>query len=219
MIPTGPDGQPLPFAFRWAVANGLTTFTPWSILESREVAEALTREFRLETGRDVWVFARRCDMDDVAAFEVIGGEVQDRVLFAHLSWKQAPDPYVAVEPYAGFWAWLTERAIPDMVEWTVDDRDIEDVLELRARRAERRDLGAVSGPHPMTDPDDLRRRARFLMIAAVVVDLAGVLALLLPVLQGGGVMTALPLAVVLFVAASGLLVASMSLRRKADAAE
>lgn len=71
----------------------------------------------------------------------------------------------------------------------------------------------------MTDPSELRRRARFLMIAAVLVDFVGVAVLLVPVLQGEDVMTTLPIAIVLFVVASGLLVVSMSTRRKADAAE
>lgn len=71
----------------------------------------------------------------------------------------------------------------------------------------------------MTDPAELRRRARFLFIAAILVDLAAVAVILLPVLQGQDVMTTLPIAIVLFMGSSGLILASVFSRRKADAAE
>ncbi|MEM6328151.1 MAG: hypothetical protein AAF791_13640 [Bacteroidota bacterium] len=71
----------------------------------------------------------------------------------------------------------------------------------------------------MTTADDLRRRSRFLMIAAILVDLAGVAAILLPVVQGEDVMTTLPLAIILFVVASGLFLASIRSRKQAETAE
>ena len=71
----------------------------------------------------------------------------------------------------------------------------------------------------MSDPADLRRTARFLMIAAMVVDLAAVASLVLPLVQGESVTTTLPIALALFAAAAGLFVASMGMRKKAEAAE
>lgn len=106
MILTGPDDQPLPFGYRWAVVNGLTSFTPWHILDSREQIEALSREFILETGLQCWAFASRQDMDDVAAFVVDRGVLQDAVVSAHLSWAGSPDAFVRVGRYASFWEWL-----------------------------------------------------------------------------------------------------------------
>ena len=71
---------------------------------------------------------------------------------------------------------------------------------------------------PDLPADDLHRRARFLMIAAIVVDLAAIVAILLPALQGGDVMSALPIAIPLFVVSSLLLVASIGTKKKADTA-
>ncbi|MEM1056984.1 MAG: hypothetical protein AAGI52_15785 [Bacteroidota bacterium] len=74
----------------------------------------------------------------------------------------------------------------------------------------------------MSDPSiaaDLQRRALFLLVAAVVVDLTAVALLVLPVVQGGDVIGALPIAIPLFVVASGLFVVGIKTKKKADEAE
>ena len=52
MILTGPEGKPLPFGYRWAVANGLTSFTPWHVIGSEERVAFFRRAFEAETGID-----------------------------------------------------------------------------------------------------------------------------------------------------------------------
>ena len=73
---------------------------------------------------------------------------------------------------------------------------------------------------PMSDPtvEDLRSRARLLLIAAIATDLAAVATLVLPLLRGGDVTEMLPIALLLFVASSGLLVAFIGTKKKADEA-
>jgi hypothetical protein len=73
----------------------------------------------------------------------------------------------------------------------------------------------------MTDPvaADLRSRSKLLFAAAIATDLAGVAALGIVYLRGGDIVGILPLAVLLFVAASGLLLAAIGMRKKAEAAE
>ena len=68
------------------------------------------------------------------------------------------------------------------------------------------------------DPEQLRTLARTLLIAAVTVELAAIAALLLPLASGGEVTDMLPLALLLFVVSSGLIVVSLGTRKKADGA-
>ena len=131
MILTGPDDQPLPFGYRWAVVNGLTSFTPWYVLDSPERVASISREFSVEIGIECWAFAVRQDMDDAAAFVVREGAVVDEVVSAHLSWKGAADPYVRVERFDDFWGWLKARALSDMAEWA-SEADIQAALSGRA---------------------------------------------------------------------------------------
>ena len=72
----------------------------------------------------------------------------------------------------------------------------------------------------MSDPhaEDLRSRARLLLIAAIATDLAAVATLVLPLLRGGDVTEMLPIALLLFVVSSGLLVAFIGTKKKADEA-
>ena len=70
----------------------------------------------------------------------------------------------------------------------------------------------------MSDPTDLQSRSRLLFVAALIVDVAAIAALLLPLASGGDVTDQLPLAISLFVLSSGLVLASIHLRKKADAA-
>ncbi|GAB5536450.1 MAG: hypothetical protein Rubg2KO_26990 [Rubricoccaceae bacterium] len=128
MILTGPDRQPLPFGYRWAVANGLTSFTPWHILDSPDHVERISNEFSIETGVKCWAFSTRQDMDDAASFVIADGRVQDTVVSAHLSWKGARDSFARIEQYANFWEWLTHRALPDMAGWP-DEADIKEAIE------------------------------------------------------------------------------------------
>ena len=131
MILTGPDDQPLPFGYRWAIVNGLKSFTPWYVLDSPKQVAGISREFSVETGIECWAFARRQDMDDAAAFVVRDSTVVDEVISAHLSWKGSADPHVRVERFPDFWAWLKGRALPDMADWP-SELDIQEALGGRA---------------------------------------------------------------------------------------
>ena len=131
MILTGPEGKPLPLAYRWAVVNGLTSFTPWHVIDSEERVAFFRREFEAETGIDCWPFAQRQDMDDVAVFVVEDGAVQDRVIAVHLSYKGALDLHVRQHHFPDFWAWLSQMVLPEMATWATE-ADISEALADRA---------------------------------------------------------------------------------------
>ena len=127
MILTGPDDQPLPSGYRWAVVNGLTRFTPCHILDALERVATLSHEFSIVTGIPCWAFAARQDKDDVAAFALHEGSVIDDVVSAHLSWTRSAAPYAPIERFEDFWAWLQGCALPDMADWPTET-DIQDAL-------------------------------------------------------------------------------------------
>ncbi|HIG75803.1 MAG TPA: hypothetical protein EYQ24_14840 [Bacteroidetes bacterium] len=68
----------------------------------------------------------------------------------------------------------------------------------------------------MPTSDERLRQARFLFIAALLIDLAGIGIILSTVLRGGEIVSVLPLAIALFAVASGLVVTSVLIRKKAS---
>ena len=130
MFLLGPKKQPLPLAYRWAVANGLVSFTPWHLETGERSVEDVSKEFSIESGVECWVFAYRQDMDDAAAFVMEDGVIQEEVVSTHLAWyrKREWDP----DRFVNFWDWITRQVIPDMTEWEIEEGDIEDALKRRA---------------------------------------------------------------------------------------
>ncbi|OZC04486.1 hypothetical protein [Rubricoccus marinus] len=72
---------------------------------------------------------------------------------------------------------------------------------------------------PTSVSEDYRSRARLLLIAAIVTDLAAVVVLMLPVFRDGDIMAVLPIALPLFMLSGALLVAHIGMAKKAKAAE
>jgi len=134
MLLPGPSGEPLPFAYRWAVANGLTSFTPWHLLTSPDEAAALRRQFVREfsPGTDCWPIARRQDMDEMAGFLLTDGRVEERVVSVHLTWGAQMYPLSEQAVYADFWAWLTREVSPTMAGWGAGEVDVEELLRDRS---------------------------------------------------------------------------------------
>jgi len=120
-----------PLAYRWFIAKGLTRWEPWYFLDTVETVEEapgfaekeiFAREFKLETGADfdVYLFARRQDMDDYAFFVFRDGKIEDKVVSVHMSFakrRELGDPlrYTAIR-YT-FMQWLRKEVIPDVEDW------------------------------------------------------------------------------------------------------
>jgi hypothetical protein len=116
----------LPLAYRWFLAKGLTNWQPWYFLdtEPRDIAvlERLKHEFQLETAADfeVYLFARRQDMDDFAFFVMKDGVIEDKVVCIHLSFAgklelQKPLRYDAIT--RTFMQWVREIVLPEVEDW------------------------------------------------------------------------------------------------------
>ena len=131
-----------PLPYRWVIARHLTDWTPWhfeddmasiSLAPNLEKNEFARRAFHRETGADfdVYLFARRQDMDEFAFFTVTDGRLDDDVITIHLSFSnhlelRAPLEKPHLGQTRGLMKWIREVAIRDAEEWMSE----EDLLEI-----------------------------------------------------------------------------------------
>ena len=104
-----PAGFDYPSAFVRVVELGLVNLEPWWILEGdllRTRQEGLARRY---PERDLVVFARRVDRDDVACWDLQSGAVSIVHDFASGGFEQ-------VDSLPDFESWL-RRAIEDLIEF------------------------------------------------------------------------------------------------------
>lgn len=117
----------LPLAYRWLRANGFERLVPWYLIDDEEISKALGAEYRKESGRDSCPFARRQDNDDIAGFEMRGGEILERVISVHLTWsgrrEQPGFPVESAPPQDDVFAWLVNVVIPDTLAW-MSEREV-----------------------------------------------------------------------------------------------
>jgi hypothetical protein len=117
------DGQPLPFAYRWLVEQGLTQFGPWYFIDAQVESDAFRAEFAKEvaapnpsTVKDFQPFARHGACDDFAGFVIRDGRVTKEVLYVHLTFAgRAELPgYPGMTRYEDVWAWLSGCVVEEM---------------------------------------------------------------------------------------------------------
>jgi hypothetical protein len=122
----------LPLEYRWLKANGFKGFVPWYLIEDIG-QEAIRSEYKKETGRDFFPFARRQDNDDVAGFEIVDGEILDRVVSVHLTWtrNREQEGFPAQKTYSNMFDWLSKVVIPDTFGW-MSEEDLDDLEEENA---------------------------------------------------------------------------------------
>jgi hypothetical protein len=134
----GPDGRPLPMAYRWVHALGVRSLTPWHLLRDQGEALVLRDEFLIETGdgRDWIPFARDQTCDELAGFALDARcAPTGEVWIVHLTFKRALElpGFPSMERYSDFWDWLQRRAIPDTREWAELASEA-DLVDLSASR-------------------------------------------------------------------------------------
>lgn len=131
--------QSFPLAYRWFLAKELTNWEPWSFIDSVESIrsapdfsrnEFATRAFRQETDADfdVYLFARRHDMDDFAFFVVKDGIIQDKVVSIHLAFSKRFElkaPLRIADVSSTFAQWLESVVLPDVFDW-MSEVDLDD---------------------------------------------------------------------------------------------
>ena len=124
-----------PLAYRWFLIKGLSDWQPWYFIDTPETVERepqfldnqnFARAFRTETGADfdVYLFARRQDMDDFAFFVVQNGRIEDRVVRIHLSFSnrfELRDPLRYSDPKFTFIEWVREEVISDVSDWMSEE--------------------------------------------------------------------------------------------------
>ena len=136
--------QPFPLSYRWFISRGLTSWQPWYFIDDQQSLrldpdfsknDFAVRAFKTETRADfdVYLFARRQDMDDFAFFVVKDGKIEDKVVTIHLTFAKklelkAPLQYGQVT--RSFVAWMREDVIPDVEDWMNED-DLPDVDDAR----------------------------------------------------------------------------------------
>ncbi|MFJ9534782.1 hypothetical protein [Herbaspirillum sp. NPDC101396] len=125
-----------PLAYRWFLAKGLENWQPWYFSDTDATMKApadfdknrtFAKVFLEETGADfdVYLFARRQDMDDFAFFVVRNGVIEDRVVTIHLCFSKrlefsTPLLYSKMESQT-FTQWIREIVILDVEDWICEE--------------------------------------------------------------------------------------------------
>lgn len=117
----------LPLEYRWLQAHEFKGFTPWFTINPRD-SEGIRKEYQLETQKDILPFARRQDNDDIAGFEILNGEIQSKIITAHLTWagKFERDGFPIIVESEDVFSWLSEVVIPATKEW-MSEEDLADL--------------------------------------------------------------------------------------------
>lgn len=124
-----------PISYRWFISKNLTNWQPWYFLDTSDsikkspdfaANDFAVRAFKNETGADfdVYLFARRQDMDDFAFFVVKDGVVEDRVISIHLSFAgkmELKTPLLDSDVKETFLSWIRETAIRDVENWISEE--------------------------------------------------------------------------------------------------
>lgn len=119
----------LPLEYRWLKAHNFEGLTPWYFVDL-EKSEGIRKEYQLETGKDIFPFARRQDNDDIAGFEILNGNPTSKVLTVHLTWSSNNESngYPITEPSKNAFDWIKNVVIPATEEW-MSEEDLEDLIE------------------------------------------------------------------------------------------
>ncbi|MFT3796660.1 hypothetical protein [Flavobacterium sp.] len=122
----------IPAAYHWFAKLKQLQFIPWSIDATIETNPNtfIDNRFQMECpGREVLTFAARQDQDTFAGFEVVNGEITEKVLVFHPSFQTNTKDWNIVEnEYSDFFDFMQRRALPDMKDWIPDD-DVADYLQ------------------------------------------------------------------------------------------
>jgi hypothetical protein len=105
-----PDWVEYPNSFKRLVYQGLIHLTPWHIMDAQQaVVHARELAERYPT-RDIFPFAYRQDIDDIACWEKDSGEtvlvIHD---FASAGWENG-------EEFSDVWAWF-RSAVEETIVW------------------------------------------------------------------------------------------------------
>lgn len=111
--------------YSWLIKQGIMQLYPWDILsnENEDQSREIKKEFTLETRnpnnsiiKNMVPFAVHQCQDDYAGFIVKNGEVTEKVLVVHLTWRGDTEinDYPDIVTYSTIWEWLEKRVVGDL---------------------------------------------------------------------------------------------------------
>ena len=127
--------QRWPNALRWFLYQNLNSFTPWHLIQDPSECDFAAKAFHREdvSNGEVFVFARRQDCDDFAGFEIINGELTDKVIHFHpvfSSGSSNPSSErnwnIVCGVFDDVFEFIAKQVIPDMKDWAL----VEDAADL-----------------------------------------------------------------------------------------
>ena len=118
----------LPIEYRWLKAHNFEGLRPWYFIDPFN-SGGLRKEYQLETGKDIIPFARRQDNDDIAGFEIIDNEIQNKVITVHLTWssKMEREGYPNLKDSIDIFKWLENIVIPETKDW-INEEELNDIV-------------------------------------------------------------------------------------------
>lgn len=119
----------LPLEYRWLVAQHFDGYKPWYLIH-QDGLDGLRKEYQMETGKDIYPFARRQDNDDIAGFEMVDGKPTSKVLTVHLTWsaKLEREGYPHTRISENMFDWISNIVFHDTQDW-MSENELEDLNE------------------------------------------------------------------------------------------
>ena len=80
----------IPNSYNWFAKLNLTKFIPWNFETEINFDSSINERFKIECEdtRQVITFGRRQDMDTFAGFEIVNGNVTEKIIVFHPSFQQ-----------------------------------------------------------------------------------------------------------------------------------
>jgi hypothetical protein len=113
-----------PISYLWFLKSNSTHFVPWDLTGESDRYQTLNNLFVKEhnEARQVESFGSRQDIDTYCGFEVIDGEVKDKVIVFHPSWQNPKPRNIILAEYDNIFDFIKLHVLAEMQEWIkVDD--------------------------------------------------------------------------------------------------
>ena len=118
----------LPLEYRWLKAHNFNLLMPWYWVTEATRAQCLQKEYNVESNKEIIVFARRQDKDDIAGFEVVDSVIITRGLTVHLTWtnKLERAGYPVARATSSILKWINDVVFDDTKDW-ISEAELEDI--------------------------------------------------------------------------------------------
>lgn len=121
----------IPNSYNWFAKLNLTKFIPWNFETEINFDSSINERFKIECEdtRQVITFGRRQDMDTFAGFEIVNGNVTEKIIVFHPSFQQNVKGWNIIESeFSDFFDFMQKLVLPEMKDWIQED-DVNDHIE------------------------------------------------------------------------------------------